>query len=70
MAGDKAPAPAATEADTVPVKITVAGTKGGAFRFRNGALDQFRLDDSRKLTVAQAKRLAEAYIAIISESTK
>jgi hypothetical protein len=62
-----APAKAAPPPATVKVKISVAGTKGGTFRYQNGGLSQFRLDDDRDLTSDQAKQLAEFYVALVSE---
>lgn len=52
---------------TVKCKLVIAGTKTGAFRFRNGGLDQFRLDDARDLTADQARRLAEFYVQLVNE---
>ena len=52
----------------VKVVLKVMGTQASGFRYRNGALDQARLDDSRELTFAQAKRLAEFYVQLVSET--
>lgn len=57
----------ATADATVPVLITIAGTKGGAFRFKNNRMDQFRLDFKGPLSHEKAKRLAEFFVELVND---
>lgn len=66
-AGDTPPK---KQASPVKVSIKIVGTESSGFRFRNGVLSSSRLTDSIELDHDRARRLAEFYIQLLSETPK